>query len=118
MNPDANHLQIFFAVMNDERKNVVRDASGAPQLWAVEMAGSAQEAEEGITVDSFPPGTVFSIAMHPLRTGGPGRRPREPWVHVQVSATDAASGGGSIATRFRGALHSAPDRCRLRRVSA
>ncbi len=71
VNPDANHLQIFFAVMNDERKNVVRDASGQPQLWAVEMAGSAQEAEEGISVDSFPPGTVFSVALHPLRDGGP-----------------------------------------------
>jgi hypothetical protein len=71
VNPDANHLQIFFAVMNDERKNVVRDASGAPQLWAVEMAGSAQVAEEGITVDSFPPGTVFTVAMHPSRSGDP-----------------------------------------------
>ncbi len=71
VNPDANHLQIFFAPMNDERKNVLRDGSGGPQLWAVEMAGSAQVAEEGITVDAFPPGTVFSVALHPSRSGDP-----------------------------------------------
>ena len=40
INPDANHLQIFFAPMNEERKNVLRDATGNPIIWAVEMAGS------------------------------------------------------------------------------
>ncbi len=71
VNPDANHLQIFFAVMNDERKNVIRDADNKPVVWAVEMGGSAQSAQKGISVNSFPPGTIFSVAMHPLRTGGP-----------------------------------------------
>ena len=42
VNPDANHLQIFFAPMNDERKNVQRGEDGKPLVWAVEMAGSAQ----------------------------------------------------------------------------
>src|SRR5215470_7155145 len=55
VNPDANHLQIFFAPMNDERKNVLRDGEGKPIIWAVEMAGSAEMAKEGVTVDSFPP---------------------------------------------------------------
>jgi uncharacterized protein DUF6152 len=71
VNPDANHLQIFFAVMNDERKNVIRGEDGKPQLWAVEMGGSAQSAQEGISVNTFPPGTIFSVALHPLRSGGP-----------------------------------------------
>jgi hypothetical protein len=71
VNPDANHLQIFFAPMNDERKNVIRDADNKPVLWAVEMGGSAQSATEGISVNTFPPGTIFSVAMHPLRNGGP-----------------------------------------------
>src|SRR5262245_27179364 len=71
VNPDANHLQIFFAPMNEERKNVLRDADGKPVIWAVEMGGSAQSATEGISVNSFPPGTIFSVAMHPLRSGGP-----------------------------------------------
>ena len=71
VNPDANHLQIFFAPMNDERKNVLRDADNKPVIWAVEMGGSAQSAAEGISVNSFPPGTIFSVGMHPLRSGGP-----------------------------------------------
>lgn len=71
VNPDANHLQIFFSPMNEERKNVLRDASGKPILWAVEMGGSAQSAQEGISVNTFPRGTIFSIALHPLRNGGP-----------------------------------------------
>jgi Family of unknown function (DUF6152) len=71
VNPDANHLQIFFAPMNENRKNVLRDETGNPLIWAVEMGGSAQMAREGVTVSSFPPGTVFSIGLHPLRDGQP-----------------------------------------------
>jgi len=69
VNPDANHLQIFFAPMNDERRNVERDGDGKPVIWAVEMTGSAQAAADGISVGTFPPGTVFSVSMHPLRSG-------------------------------------------------
>nr|MBO2512806.1 hypothetical protein [Gammaproteobacteria bacterium] len=71
VNPDANHLQIFFAPMNEERKNVLRDENGQPIIWAVEMVGSAQAAREGITVSTFPAGTIFSVALHPLRSGEP-----------------------------------------------
>lgn len=71
VNPDANHLQIFFAPMNEERKNVIRDEGGEPVVWAVEMAGSAASAEEGISVNAFPAGTVFSVGLHPLRNGDP-----------------------------------------------
>ncbi len=71
VDPAPNHLQIFFAPMNAERKNVERDANGEPIVWAVEMAGSAQMAREGVSVNSFPPGTVFSVALHPLRNGEP-----------------------------------------------
>src|SRR5687768_781852 len=71
VNPDANHLQIFFAVMNDERTNVVRDSAGKPVVWAVEMAGSAASARDGISVNAFPPGTIFTVGLHPLRSGEP-----------------------------------------------
>jgi hypothetical protein len=71
VNPDANHLQIFFAPMNEERKNVLRDGQNQPVIWAVEMGGSAQMAREGVTVSSFPPGTIFSVGLHPLRDGQP-----------------------------------------------
>jgi hypothetical protein len=69
VNPDANHLQIFFAPMNAERKNVERDAAGKPMVWAVEMTGSAQAAKQGVSVTSFAPGTIFSVGLHPLRSG-------------------------------------------------
>src|SRR5690606_22739782 len=35
------------------------------------MVGSAQAAREGITVSTFPAGTIFSVALHPLRSGEP-----------------------------------------------
>src|SRR6476646_2298781 len=71
VNPDANHLQIFFAPMNAERTNVERGADGKPIIWAVEMAGSAASAQQGISVSEFPAGTVFTVSLHPLRSGDP-----------------------------------------------
>src|SRR4026207_1074854 len=58
VNPDANHLQIFFAPMNEARTGVERDADNKPIIWAVEMAGSAASAQQGISVSEFAPGTV------------------------------------------------------------
>jgi hypothetical protein len=69
VNPDANHLQIFFAPMNADHTNVERGPDGKPIIWAVEMAGSAQAATQNISVNNFPPGTIFSVGMHPLRSG-------------------------------------------------
>ena len=71
VNPDANHLQIYFAVMNEERKNVLRNDDGSPMVWEVELAGSAAAAAEGVTVDSFPRGVVFSTALRPMRNCEP-----------------------------------------------
>jgi Family of unknown function (DUF6152) len=72
IDPAPNHLSINFAVMNEERNNVIRDADGKPIFWTVEMGGSAQMAKQGVSVNSFPRGTVFSVALHPLRNGEPG----------------------------------------------
>ena len=71
VNPDANHLQIFFAPMNEARTGVERNDKNEPIIWAVEMAGSAASAQQGISVSEFPPGTVFSVSLHPLRSGDP-----------------------------------------------
>jgi hypothetical protein len=71
VNPDANHLQIFFAPMNEARTNVERGADGKPIIWAVEMAGSAASAQQGISVSEFPAGAVFTVSLHPLRSGDP-----------------------------------------------
>jgi hypothetical protein len=71
ISPDANHLQIFFSPLDAARKAVVRDAAGAPVVWAVELRAASQVAQDGVTVESFPPGTIFSIGLHPLRNGLP-----------------------------------------------
>ncbi len=72
VSPDANHFHIFFAPLNEQRTEVLRDAKGAPWRWSVEMEGAAQAARYGVTADSFPRGTVFSVGLHPLRSGLPG----------------------------------------------
>jgi hypothetical protein len=71
VNPDANHLQIFFAPMTPDRKTVERDKEGNAIIYAVDMAGSAASAQDGISVSSFPPGTVFTVTLHPQRNGEP-----------------------------------------------
>lgn len=71
VDPAPNHLQIFFAPMNDERKGVMRDENGEPVIWTVEMGGSAMMARQGVSVNSFPRGTIFSVGLHPLRNGEP-----------------------------------------------
>ena len=71
ISPDPSHLQIFFSPLDSTRKAVVRDASGEPVVWAVELRGAGQVARDGVTVDAFPPGTIFSIGLHPLRNGRP-----------------------------------------------
>lgn len=71
VNPDANHLQIFFAPMTADRKTVEKDKEGQAIIFAVDMSGSAASAADGISVNSFPRGTVFTVALHPQRNGEP-----------------------------------------------
>jgi hypothetical protein len=108
VNPDANHLQVFFAEMNPERKNVIRDGDNKPIVWAIEMTGSAQAAQDGISVGTFPPGTVFSGAMHPLRSGEkagsrvgalfrcPEKKPPAPGKHCDTVEGSVKLGGGTL----------------------
>jgi len=91
VNPDANHLQIFFAPMNEERKNVERDANKQPIVWAVEMAGSAASAQQGISVSEFPAGTIFTVSLHPLRSGDPAGA-REGALYKCPAKTPPAAG--------------------------
>lgn len=69
VDPAPNHLTIYFAPMNAERTNVMRDADGKPVSWSVEMGGSALMARQGISVHTYPRGTIFSVGLHPLRSG-------------------------------------------------
>jgi hypothetical protein len=54
VNPDANHLQIFFAPMNEERKNVERGPDGKPVIWAVEMEGLGAGRDDGYLGELVP----------------------------------------------------------------
>jgi len=75
VSPDPSHLTIFFSPLNDARDTVVRDAAGKPVIWSVELRSASQVALDGVTAQKFPPGTIFSIGLHPLRSGltGGGR---------------------------------------------
>ncbi len=108
IDPAPNHLTIFFSPMNEERTNVERDENGESVKWAVGMGGSAQMAREGVSVNSFPRGTIFSVGVHPLRDGGlagarqgamfrcPYKTPPKPGKHCDSVEGNKAIGRGSL----------------------
>jgi hypothetical protein len=67
--PGANHAQLHFELIDADGKTIMRD--GKPAIMGVEMASAAQLARQGVTVESFPVGTIISVAYHPLRDGKP-----------------------------------------------
>ena len=71
VDPNPNHLQIFFVPLNEARSQIVRDEKGGPWVWAFELDAAPAVARDGITVNNFPRGTILSVALHPLRTGLP-----------------------------------------------
>ena len=72
VDPNPNHLQVFVAPLDAAREKVIRDESGEPIVWAIEMVGAGQAARDGISVNGFPRGTIMSVGVHPLRNGFPG----------------------------------------------
>ena len=57
---------------DERRAQERRTRRGRPaDRLGVEMDGSAQWRREGVSVNAFPPGTVFSVGLHPLRNGQP-----------------------------------------------
>lgn len=64
----ANHAEIHFYQVGADGK-LVKGKDGKNVDWGVEMAGAAAVAAQGITADSFPVGTIFSVKMNPLRDG-------------------------------------------------
>jgi hypothetical protein len=64
----ANHAEIHFYQVGADGK-LVKGKDGKNVDWGVEMAGAAAVASQGITADSFPVGTIFSVKMNPLRDG-------------------------------------------------
>jgi hypothetical protein len=64
----ANHAELHFVPLGPDGKPL-RGPDGKPITWGVEMAGAAAVAQQGITVASFPAGTIFSVKLNPLRDG-------------------------------------------------
>ena len=69
--PNAAHFEIHFVPLNKERTALLRDEKGDPLIWVVQMESAAQAYKDGITRESFPQGTVFSMGIHPRRDGKP-----------------------------------------------
>jgi hypothetical protein len=67
--PGGNHAQLIFEVLDADGKTVME--KGKPLLWGVETGSAMAIARQGITVESFPAGTIFTVSLHPLRDGRP-----------------------------------------------
>jgi Family of unknown function (DUF6152) len=65
--PGANHVQMLFHVVDNDGKEVMQD--GKPLQWGVEMGSAAQMSKQGVTPKAFPEGTIFTVALYPLRDG-------------------------------------------------
>jgi uncharacterized protein DUF6152 len=67
----ANHSQLIFEILDDEGKTSVDPKTGKTMMWQVETGSAANIARQGITVASFPYGTIFTVTFFPLRDGRP-----------------------------------------------
>jgi Family of unknown function (DUF6152) len=65
----ANHAELHFYLIGPDGK-LEKDQNGQLIDWGVEMAGAAAVARQGITAESFAAGTIFTVHMNPLRSGG------------------------------------------------
>ncbi|HZM61486.1 MAG TPA: DUF6152 family protein [Vicinamibacterales bacterium] len=67
--PGSNHAQLIFEVLNADGSPVME--KGKPLVWGMETGSAAAMARSGVTVESFPPGTIMTVTLHPLRDGRP-----------------------------------------------
>ena len=107
--PNAAHFEMHFVPLNHERNALVRDDKGEPLVWVVQMESAGQAYKDGITKESFPQGTVFSMGLHPRRDGKPagdrgmsglfqcpkGTKP-QPGKHCDSVAGAKAFGAGEL----------------------
>jgi Family of unknown function (DUF6152) len=64
----ANHAQLLFEVVGSDGKPELDD-NGKPISWGVETGPAKQLATAGVTVETFPYGTIFTVTLMPLRDG-------------------------------------------------
>jgi hypothetical protein len=77
--PGSNHAQLIFEVLNNDGTPVME--KGKPLVWGMETGSAAAMARNGVTVESFPPGTIMTVTLHPLRDGRPMGAVGGPIVH-------------------------------------
>ena len=65
--PGPNHAQLLFELVDNDGKPVMQN--GKAVQWGIETGSAASLARQGITVQSFPVGTIITVALHPLRDG-------------------------------------------------
>ena len=65
--PGSNHAQLIFALLNPDGSEVMEN--GRAVQWGVETGSAASLARSGVTVDSFPLGTIITVTLNPLRDG-------------------------------------------------
>ena len=68
--PGANHAQLLFELVDADGK-VQLGPDGKAITWGVELGPAAAIAKQGVTVESFPLGTVITVTENPLRNGKP-----------------------------------------------
>jgi hypothetical protein len=66
--PGANHAQLLFELLDADGAPVL-DADGKPVSWGVEAGPAARIAQQGVTPDNFPNGTIMTVSLNPLRDG-------------------------------------------------
>jgi hypothetical protein len=66
--PGANHAQLLFELVGADGERQI-GADGKPITWGVELGPAATIAKQGVTVESFPLGTVITVTLNPLRNG-------------------------------------------------
>ena len=68
--PGSNHAHLIFDLVGPDGKPMIGD-NGKPMKWGVETGPAASLARQGVTVASFPIGTIFTVSLYPLRDGRP-----------------------------------------------
>ena len=64
--------EVHFVVPHSWVYIQVKDASGQPQLWALEATGRGGLERIGVTKEYIKPGDAIKARCHPLRDGSPG----------------------------------------------
>lgn len=65
--PGPNHAQLLFELVDNDGKPVM--VNGKAVQWGIETGSAASLGRQGVTVQSFPVGTIITVDLHPLRDG-------------------------------------------------